>query len=81
MRNSIEYSFLQGKASGCLKEITPNWSPSAEGALHRSKEPDAKCKASVESSEKAAIQWKLEKDLVAFGRDLQRKRRMQDPRP
>ena len=66
VRNSIEYSFLQGKSiwlsEGDYSKLVSECRRCSPG----SKETDAKCKAFLESSEKAAIQWKLEKDLAAF---------------
>ena len=66
VRNSIEYSFLQGKSIWLSEGDYSKLVSECRRCTPGSKEPDAKCKALLESSEKAAIQWKLEKDLVAF---------------
>lgn len=66
VRNSIEYSFLQGRgiwaSKGDYSQLTAECSRCSPG----SKEPDARCKAFLDSNEKARIEWELEGELVAF---------------
>ncbi|MCK9440923.1 MAG: hypothetical protein M0Q13_05835 [Methanothrix sp.] len=66
VRNSIEYSFLQGRSlwssQGDYTKLVAECSRCCPG----SKAPNAKCKAFLDSNEKARIEWKLEGDLAAF---------------
>ncbi len=66
VRNSIEYSFLQGRgiwaSKGDYSQLTAECSRCSPG----SKEPDARCNAFLDSNEKARIEWELEGELVAF---------------
>lgn len=68
VRNSIEYSFLQGRSiwssKGDYSKLVGECSRCSPG----SKDPDEKCKAFLDSNEKARIEWKLEGDLAAFER-------------
>ena len=67
VRNSIEYSFLQGRSiwwssKGDYSKLIPECASCRTG----SKQINVKCKAFLDSSDKAAMQWKLEEDLAAF---------------
>ena len=66
VRNSIEYSFLQGRSiwssKGDYSKLVAECSRCSPG----SKDLNQKCKAFLDSNEKARIEWKLERDLAAF---------------
>jgi len=66
VRNSIEYSFLQGRSIWASKGDYSKLVAECSRCSLGSKNPDAKCKAFLDSSEKARIEWKLEGDLAAF---------------
>lgn len=66
VRNSIEYSFLQGKSIWLSKGDYTILIPECSSCRPGSKQINAKCKALLDSSDKAAMQWKLEGDLAAF---------------
>ena len=66
VRNSIEYSFLQGKSIWQSKGDYSRLIPECTGCSPGSGQINAKCKAFLDSSEKATVQWKLEGDLAAF---------------
>jgi hypothetical protein len=66
VRNSIEYSFLQGRSiwssQGDYSKLVTECSCCSPG----SKDSNAKCKSFLDLNEKAKIEWKLEGDLAAF---------------
>jgi hypothetical protein len=68
VRNSIEYSFLQGKgiwaSKGDYSQSVPECSMCRIGSMN----PDARCRAFLNSSEKARMEWKLERDFAEFER-------------
>ncbi len=66
VRNSIEYSFLQGRGIWASKGDYSKLVAECSGCSPESKNPSAKCKAFLDSSEKARMEWKLEGDLAAF---------------
>lgn len=66
VRNSIEYSFLQGRSIWSSKGDYSILIPECSSCRPGSKQINAKCKAFLNSSDKAAMQWKLEGDLAAF---------------
>ena len=66
VRNSIEYSFLQGRSIWSSKGDYSKLIPECSSCRPGSKQINAKCKAFLDSSDKAAMQWKLEGDLAAF---------------
>ena len=66
VRNSIEYSFLQGRSIWSSKGDYSILIPECASCRPGSKQINAKCKAFLDSSDKAAMQWKLEGDLAAF---------------
>jgi adenosine deaminase/adenosine deaminase CECR1 len=66
VRNSIEYSFLQGKSIWQSKGDYYKLIPECTGCSPGSSQINAKCKAFLDGSEKATVQWKLEGDLAAF---------------
>ena len=65
-RNTLEYAFLPGAS---LWADTRNWRmiPACEAAPPASA-PPAACAAFLQGSEKARLQWSLERDLVEFDR-------------
>lgn len=66
VRNSIEYSFLQGRSiwqsKGDYSKLVPECSGCRPGTISI----NCRCNAFLDSSEKALVQWKLEEDLAAF---------------
>lgn len=66
VRNSIEYSFLQGRgiwaSQGDYSQLVATCSRCSPGF----DDPDAECEAFLDSNEKARIEWELERDLIAF---------------
>jgi len=66
VRNSIEYSFLQGKSIWQSKGDYSKLIPEFTGCSPGSRQINAKCKAFLDSNEKATVQWKLEGDLTTF---------------
>jgi hypothetical protein len=66
VRNSIEYSFLRGGSIWASKGDYTRLVAECSRCSPLSKNPNAKCKAFLDSSEKARVEWKLEGDLAAF---------------
>jgi len=66
VRNSIEYSFLRGESIWASKGDYSKLVAECSRCSLGSKNPNAKCKAFLDSSEKARVAWKLEGDLAAF---------------
>ena len=66
VRNSIEYSFLQGRSIWSSKGDYSILIPECASCRPGSKQINARCRALLDSSDKAAMQWKLEGDLAAF---------------
>ena len=66
VRNSIEYSFLEGKSIWSSKGDYTGLVPECSGCNPGSDNLEAKCKAFLDGNNKAKIQWKLEGDLAAF---------------
>ncbi|RQW81184.1 MAG: adenosine deaminase [Methanothrix sp.] len=66
VRNSIEYSFLQGDSIWASKGDYSRALIECSGCALGSENATSKCKAFLDSSEKARAQWKLEGDLAAF---------------
>jgi len=69
VRNSIEYSFLQDGSiwlsKGDYSKMVAECSRCTPA-----KQPDARYKAFLNSSDKATVQWELERDLIAFEKRL-----------
>jgi adenosine deaminase len=68
-RNSLEYSFLPGVS---LWRSAAPYAPAAacaDDALGAAA-PSPSCRALLEGSEKARLQWRLERDFAAFEKDL-----------
>jgi hypothetical protein len=66
VRNSIEYSFLQGRSIWSSQGDYSKLVAECSGCSPGSKDCNAKCKSFLDSNEKAKIEWKLEGDLAAF---------------
>ena len=66
VRNSIEYSFLDGNSIWSSKGDYTRLVPECSGCNPVSDNLDATCKAFLDGNNKAKIQWKLEGDLAAF---------------
>jgi hypothetical protein len=66
VRNSIEYSFLQGRSIWSSQGDYSKLATECSGSSPGSKDCNAKCKSFLDSNEKAKIEWKLEGDLAAF---------------
>jgi hypothetical protein len=66
VRNSIEYSFLPGASIWSSQGDYSRLVAECSGCSPGSGNPDAKCRALLDSSEKARMEWKLEGDLAAF---------------
>jgi hypothetical protein len=66
VRNSIEYSFLQGRSIWSSQGDYSKLITECSGCSPGSKDCNAKCKSFLDSNEKAKIEWKLEGDLAAF---------------
>lgn len=66
VRNSIEYSFLQGRSIWASQGDYSQQVAECSRCNPGSDDPDAECKAFLDSSEKARIEWELERDLAAF---------------
>jgi len=66
-RNTLEYAFVRGAS---LWTDAKAWRmvPACAGSLHWA-EPSPACAAFLKGSPKAALQWGLERDLVAFNRE------------
>jgi len=66
VRNSLEYSFLEGSgiwsSKGDYSKLVAECSRCSPG----SKNLNAKCNAFLDTNEKARMEWKLEGDLAAF---------------
>lgn len=73
VRNSIEYSFLQGDGIWASKGDYSKLVADCSGCILGLKNPNPKCKAFLDSSEKARAEWKLEGDLAAFEESMLRK--------
>jgi hypothetical protein len=71
-RNSLEFAFVDGDS---LWRESQTWTPTAACASERpgAETPSARCAAFLAASEKARLQWSLERDFTAFeGRVLER---------
>ena len=66
VRNSIEYSFLQGRSIWSSKGNYTTLVPECSGCNPGSDNLEEKCKAFLGGNNKAKVQWKLEGDLAAF---------------
>lgn len=66
VRNSIEFSFLDGRGIWSSKGDYATLVPECSGSIPGSENPDEKCKAFLDENEKARIEWKLEGDLASF---------------
>ena len=66
VRNSIEYSFLQGRSIWSSQGDYSKLVAECSRCTLQSKAPNAKCKAFLDRNEKARIEWKLEEDLAKF---------------
>lgn len=66
VRNSIEYSFLQGRSIWLSKGDYSRMVAECTRCSPGSKYPGKACRAFLDSNEKARIQWMLEEDLAAF---------------
>jgi hypothetical protein len=66
VRNSIEYSFLQGRGIWSSQGDYSKLAAECCGCIPGSKGANAKCKSFLDSNDKAKIEWKLEGDLAAF---------------
>jgi len=76
VRNSIEYSFLKGNSIWASKGDYSKLVADCSGCILGVKNPDTKCKAFLDSSEKARVEWKLEGDLSAFEENMLKERSM-----
>ena len=66
VRNSIEFSFLSGDSVwASARDYSQIVATCAEDTLG-TQEPSTQCKAFLEKSEKAMLQWRIEGDLTAF---------------
>jgi hypothetical protein len=63
-RNTLEYAFVAG-ASLWVDPVAWRKVPACEGATVQAP-PPIDCAALLRSSEKARLQWELERDLDAF---------------
>jgi hypothetical protein len=70
VRNSIEYSFLQGDSIWATKGDYSRAVPECSGCALGSEDATPKCKSFLELSEKARLQWKLEGDLASFEKEI-----------
>ena len=70
VRNSIEYSFLQGESIWATKGDYSRAVPECSGCALGSEDATPKCKSFLELSEKARLQWKLEGDLAMFEKEI-----------
>lgn len=70
VRNSLRYAFLPG-ASLWERDGTP--APSCRDDIARGGRPFTACRAFLEGSEKARLQWELEERIAAFERTQGRK--------
>lgn len=70
VRNSIEYSFLQGESIWATKGDYSRTVPECAGCALGSEDATPKCKSFLEQSEKARLQWKLERDLAVFENEI-----------
>lgn len=66
VRNSIEYSFLQGRGIWASKGDYSQLAAECSRCSPGSDDSDAECEAFLDINEKARIEWELERDLVAF---------------
>jgi hypothetical protein len=69
-RNSLEYSFLPGASLWADAGTWGRAAPCAGFDADRAAAPPAACSALLEASEKARVQWRLERALAAFERDV-----------
>jgi adenosine deaminase/adenosine deaminase CECR1 len=68
VRNSLEYSFLEGDGIWALKGDYSRLRDELDGCLHGC-ESEA-CRAFMEKNDKAEAEWRLEGDLAAFEEQL-----------
>lgn len=76
VRNSIEYSFLQGRGIWSSQGDYSKLAAECSGCNPGSKCANAKCKSFLNSNDKAKIEWKLEGDLAAFEKKYVKKCKM-----
>jgi adenosine deaminase len=62
-RNGISYAFLSGES---LWQADGRVAPACAAALAGARAPDAGCRALLERSDKARVQWRLEQDFTRF---------------
>jgi adenosine deaminase len=65
-RTSLEHSFLPGKSLWAAPDVFTSTADACKSQLYGAETPAAACKAFLDSSEKAAAQWELERRFRAF---------------
>jgi adenosine deaminase len=68
VRNSLEYSFLEGEGIWALKGDYSRLRNEFDGCLHGCE--DETCRAFMQNNDKAEAEWRLEGDLAAFEEQL-----------
>jgi adenosine deaminase len=69
-RTSIEHSFLPGDSLWVKRDVFTRMKPACKGAKPGVKPPPQACKALLDSSEKAAQEWELERRSAVFEKNV-----------
>jgi adenosine deaminase len=65
-RDSVEHSFLPGESLWAQTDDYARTKPACSGAILAGSRPSAACQKLLDGSEKAAVEWELERRLAAF---------------